>query len=206
MKQAWLILMICVASCASITEPLEGRYINPPETLELRAHRSLRYTNGLTRGDGHWVPAFSNVVATTLQMQEWHGTMTGKASKVEWVPYATQDFFFCVSPDAGNFRTFRTQREAEDFSVFQDCRTTHCLVSGKVAKPGVYQVTANSTVKSLVQAAGGLAPHAWQTHMIIRRSGGEVIANLWRILENETNDVSVLPGDMIVVPHHPGLF
>lgn len=59
---------------------------------------------------------------------------------------------------AGDIVTIFSQR---DISVPQTQKSQYVIIEGEVARPGVYKLEANETLRSILQRAGGLTPDAY---------------------------------------------
>ena len=73
---------------------------------------------------------------------------------------------------------------------------TEVIIGGIVTKPGIYPLREGDTISSIIQAAGGLAPHAYNNRLTIYVSTGEEKAWPQRVNINtaETWLLGALPG------------
>jgi polysaccharide export outer membrane protein len=78
------------------------------------------------------------------------------------------------------------------------------FITGQVAKPGPYVVTAPTTVLQLISLAGGLKDFADSKNiMIVRREAGQTVNypfNYKEIKKNLRQNIELKPGDTVVVP------
>lgn len=93
-------------------------------------------------------------------------------------------------------------------SVFiKEYHSMQIYLLGEIQKPGVYQLTGNSTLLELISQAGGVTEGGGDTLTIIRRASKGVetepiTMNLKKLLDgsNEGYNVTVMDGDTIYVP------
>ena len=90
--------------------------------------------------------------------------------------------------------------------VVKTINSRKVFVTGNIAKPGQYPLTAPTTVMQLIATAGGLQEFADRDKILIMRTeGGKPVAkrfNYEDVMEgkNLNQNIELLPGDTIVVP------
>ncbi|RMF44730.1 MAG: periplasmic polysaccharide biosynthesis/export protein, partial [Deltaproteobacteria bacterium] len=90
-------------------------------------------------------------------------------------------------------------------SVFvQEFRSSKVVIVGQVSRPGLYELTGNTTLLELISKAGGLAKDAGDTATVHRKSdGGEKViqVDLKRLLESADGgqDIRLRNGDNVFI-------
>jgi polysaccharide export outer membrane protein len=90
--------------------------------------------------------------------------------------------------------------------VVKTINSRKVFVTGNIAKPGQYPLTAPTTVMQLIATAGGLQEFADRDKILIMRTeGGKQVAkrfNYEDVMEgkNLNQNIELLPGDTIIVP------
>jgi polysaccharide export outer membrane protein len=88
--------------------------------------------------------------------------------------------------------------------VVNQINSRKVFITGQVAKPGPYVLTAPTTVLQLISLAGGLKDFADSKNiMIVRRDGGQTVNypfNYKEIKKNLRQNIELKPGDTVVVP------
>lgn len=88
--------------------------------------------------------------------------------------------------------------------VVNQINSRKVFITGQVAKPGPYALTAPTTVLQLISLAGGLKDFADSKNiMIVRREGGQTVNypfNYKEIKKNLRQNIELKPGDTVVVP------
>jgi polysaccharide export outer membrane protein len=90
--------------------------------------------------------------------------------------------------------------------VVQEILSRNAYITGNVAKPGTYSVSANLTVLQLIALAGGLQEYADAKHIVIVRAedGRQQFRqfNYQDVVKQKHPDQNILlqPGDTVVVP------
>jgi polysaccharide export outer membrane protein len=88
--------------------------------------------------------------------------------------------------------------------VVQQINSLKVFITGQVAKPGPYPLTAPITVLQLISMAGGLKDFADSKNiMIVRREGRQTSSfpfNYKEIGRHLKQDIELRPGDTVVVP------
>jgi polysaccharide export outer membrane protein len=88
----------------------------------------------------------------------------------------------------------------------QTIRSRKVFITGQIAKPGQYPLTAPTTVMQLIAMAGGLHEFADSKKILIMRTeGGRQIARRFNYQDvlnrrNLNQNIELLPGDTIIVP------
>ncbi len=95
-------------------------------------------------------------------------------------------------------------------TIFLDESATQGVtVLGDVNKPGIYPALGNRKLYDLISAAGGFSPSAGRKVSIVRQhsESGPITVNLPRNLADDLQDnIEILPGDTITVPHAPIIY
>jgi polysaccharide export outer membrane protein len=88
--------------------------------------------------------------------------------------------------------------------VVSQINSRKVFITGQVAKPGPYPLTAPTTVLQLISMAGGLKDFADSKNiMIVRRDEGQTSSfpfNYKEISKNLRQNIELKPGDTVVVP------
>ncbi len=82
-------------------------------------------------------------------------------------------------------------------------RSIQVFVVGQARRPGSYTISSLSTLTNALFATGGPTPQGSMRHIQLKRSGKVVVDfDLYDLLErgDKTNDVQLLPGDVIYIP------
>jgi polysaccharide export outer membrane protein len=88
----------------------------------------------------------------------------------------------------------------------QTIRSRKVFITGQIAKPGQYPLTAPTTVMQLIAMAGGLMEYADNKKILIMRTeGGKQVARPFNYRDvlnrkNLNQNIELLPGDTIIVP------
>src|SRR5215510_4150478 len=88
--------------------------------------------------------------------------------------------------------------------VVQQINSLKVFITGQVAKPGPYPLTAPTTVLQLISMAGGLKDFADRKNIaIVRTENGRTLTfpfNYKDIGRNPAHNIELKPGDTVVVP------
>jgi protein involved in polysaccharide export with SLBB domain len=102
-----------------------------------------------------------------------------------------------------------TMHDPEVSVILKDFDKPYFIATGQVARPGKYELRADTTVTEGVAIAGGFTDRAKHSQVVLfRRVSGELIES--RILDvkhmlrsrNLTEDIHLKPGDLIFVPQN----
>jgi polysaccharide export outer membrane protein len=169
------------AAPAGVTPP-EDYVIGPDDQLTIMFWREKDMSSEVVvRPDGKiTLPLLNEIMASGLTPEQLRLKITDEAKRYVEEPNATV--------------------------VVRQINSRKIFVTGQVAKPGPYQLSAKTTVLQLISTAGGLNEYAKSSKIsIMRTENGKTVRFLFNYKDvldgkNLKQNIELKPGDTVIVP------
>ncbi|HEY1801719.1 MAG TPA: SLBB domain-containing protein [Terriglobales bacterium] len=171
------------ATTATQTEQAAQQY-SRPDVEKINDQNLQNQQNALTNGNGE-TPSVVRDVAEDLRRSapeiNWDYAVIQRvnpenlSSKLIWMSprkaIIEHDENSNLELKAGDIVTIFSQ---QDINVPQTERSQYVILEGEVARPGVYKLEPNETLRSVLQRAGGLTPNAYIYGSLFTRESARV--------------------------------
>lgn len=179
--------------CAGRSDGVQAR-------VEIGNNGEFLYDSGGIRARGTCRTVSENVIAAQVQIKELKLTLIGKERSMEWIPRKQEEWILYLQPKDGVCKRFGDPTSARLWKEFQDRKATACLLIGEVKSPGVYSCPSSTTIALLLADAGGFCSYAIGRETRIIRGTETAVIDAVAMFRGKTNDVAVLPSDIVLVP------
>ncbi|MFD1694600.1 polysaccharide biosynthesis/export family protein [Roseibium aestuarii] len=200
--------------------------LDPASVQVVNAYRPQRFASQfLGVGNGGSTSVLG--VGDSLKIGIWEATSEGlfttSDSGVAMIPAVVDEGGFVFVPYAGRIRAAGLTVEGLRQSIQEklvgkavepqvvvtlgEKLSTTAVVVGDAAKPGVYPLP-NRTVRllDLIASAGGARQATYETEVTLKRGQRSGTIRLENLIEYPENNVTVSPGDTVLLLHQPRTF